>query len=126
MKAKISPRINLQGRTKLEEIIPLTTPFVIFVDPADCCNFYCKFCPTGDRNLMKRVSRPFKVMDYLLYKKIIDDICEFDKPIKVLRLYKDGEPLLNPMFAEMIKYAKDKKCAEKKGLVFSLNRLKKY
>jgi radical SAM protein with 4Fe4S-binding SPASM domain len=52
-------------------------------------------------------------MDFELYKKIIDDICEFEKPIKVLRLYKDGEPLLNPKFSEMIKYAKEKKCAER-------------
>ena len=47
------------------------------------------------------------------YKKIIDDICKFEKPIKVLRLYKDGEPLLNPHFADMIRYAKEKKCAER-------------
>jgi MoaA/NifB/PqqE/SkfB family radical SAM enzyme len=53
------------------------------------------------------------VMDFNLYKKIIDDICEFEKPIKVLRLYKDGEPLLNSRLAEMIKYAKEKKCSER-------------
>ena len=52
-------------------------------------------------------------MDFNLYKKIIDDICEFEKPIKVLRLYKDGEPLINPKFTDMIRYAKEKKCAER-------------
>jgi MoaA/NifB/PqqE/SkfB family radical SAM enzyme len=46
-------------------------------------------------------------MPFELFKKIIDDIREFEQPIKVLRLYKDGEPLLNPRFADMIKYAKD-------------------
>lgn len=113
MKAKIKPRIDLQNRTKLETVIPLTTPFVIFVDPSDVCNFRCKFCPTGDLDLMKKVGRPLKPMDFGLYKKIIDDICEFENPIKILRLYKDGEPLLNPHFIDMIKYAKEKKCAEK-------------
>lgn len=113
MKAEIKPRIELENRTKLETVIPLSTPFVIFVDPADSCNFKCNFCPTGDSELMKKVGRPFKVMNFELYKKIIDDICEFDKPIKVLRLYKDGEPLLNKKLPEMIKYAKDKECAEK-------------
>lgn len=113
MKAEIKPRIELENRTKLETVIPLSTPFVIFVDPADSCNFKCNFCPTGDSELMKKVGRPFKVMNFELYKKIIDDICEFDKPIKVLRLYKDGEPLLNKKLPEMIKYAKDKGCAEK-------------
>jgi radical SAM protein with 4Fe4S-binding SPASM domain len=113
MKAKIKPRIDLENRTKLETVIPLSVPFVIFVDPSDVCNFRCKFCPTSDTDLMRRVGRSLKVMDFELYKKIIDDICEFEKPIKVLRLYKDGEPLLNPRFAEMVRYAKDKKCAEK-------------
>jgi MoaA/NifB/PqqE/SkfB family radical SAM enzyme len=63
---------------------------------------------------MKSMSgRGHGVMDFNLYKKIIDDICEFEKPIKVLRLYKDGEPLLNSRLAEMIKYAKEKKCSER-------------
>ena len=113
MKAQIKPRIDLENRTKLETVIPLSVPFIINVDPADSCNFRCTFCPSGDRELMKNVGRSLKTMDFELYKKIIDDICEFEKPINVLRLYKDGEPLLNPRFAEMVKYAKEKKCSER-------------
>ncbi len=100
-------RIDLKNRTKLETVIPLSTPFIINVDPADSCNFQCSFCPTGDRKLMKEINRPLRTMDFEVFKKIIDDIKEFDTPIKVLRLYKDGEPLLNPNFAKMVKYAKD-------------------
>ncbi len=100
-------RIDLKNRTKLETVVPLQTPFIINVDPADSCNFECSFCPTGDRQLMKEVGRPFKTMDFDIFKKIVDDIKEFPVPLKVLRLYKDGEPLLNPNFAKMIKYAKD-------------------
>lgn len=99
-------RIDLKNRTKLETVIPLNTPFIINVDPADSCNFQCGFCPTGDRKLMKEIGRPLKTMDFELFKKIIDDLNEFDNPIKVLRLYKDGEPLVNPNFAKMVAYAK--------------------
>ena len=113
MKAEVKPRIELENRTKLETVIPLATPFVIFVDPADICNFKCTFCPTGDQDLMKSVGRPLKVMKFDLYSKIIDDIAEFDQKIKVLRLYKDGEPLLNKKLPQMIKYAKDKGVADK-------------
>jgi len=114
MKAKIKPRINLEERTKLEKVIPLQTPYVIFVDPSDRCNFQCKFCPTGDRELMKNTpGRNHGNLDYELYKKIINDICEFDDPIKVLRLYKDGEPLLNKHFSDMVRYAKESGCCEK-------------
>ncbi len=113
MKAKIKPRIQLEGREPLDKAIPLSTPWVIFVDPADMCNFRCKFCPSSDRKLLKSVGRPLKLMQFPLYKKIVDDICEFDKPIKVLRLYLHGEPLLNPNFVKMVEYAKDSGCCDR-------------
>ena len=113
IKAKYEPRIDLVNRTKLENVIPLKTPFVIFLDPSDACNFKCKFCPTSDLGLMKQVKRPLRIMKMDLYKKIIDDIKKFDEPIKVLRLYKDGEPLINKFFPEMISYAKSKKIANR-------------
>lgn len=114
MKAEIKPRIDLKNRTKLETVIPLKTPLIINIDPSDKCNFQCKFCPTGDRELMKKTEgRNHGLMDFELYKKIIDDICEFDSKVKVIRLYKDGEPLLNPHFAEMIKYAKESGCCDR-------------
>ncbi|MBL8026566.1 MAG: radical SAM protein [Fibrobacteres bacterium] len=111
MKAELKPRIELANRTKLETVIPLEVPFTIFVDPSDACNFQCKFCPTGNREMLKGINRIPGIMDFDLYKKIVDDICEFPHPIKVLRLYKDGEPLMHPKFPEMIAYAKQKKCS---------------
>jgi radical SAM protein with 4Fe4S-binding SPASM domain len=103
---KIKPRINLEGRTKLETVIPLSTPFIIFIDPSSFCNFQCPFCPTGDRKLIKKTGRWQGNLDFVLYKKIIDEISDFPEPIKVLRLYKEGEPLLNPNFPDMVRYAK--------------------
>ena len=107
MKAKIKPRINLENRTRLEEVIPLSTPMILFVDPASICNFMCKFCPTGNRQMIKNTERWQGLMDFGLYKKIIDDLGEFNEPLKVLRLYKEGEPLLNKHFADMVRYAKE-------------------
>lgn len=114
MKAKIKPRIDLENRTRLETVIPLSTPFIIFIDPSDRCNFQCKFCPTGDRVLMRNTpGRNHGLMDFDLYQKIIDDICGFDKKVKVIRLYKDGEPLVNPNFEKMVKLAKESGCCER-------------
>lgn len=107
MKAQIKPRINLGDRARLEEVIPLSTPMILFVDPASTCNFKCKFCPTGDHALIKDSGRWQGRMDFDLYKKIIDDLQEFDQPLKVLRLYKEGEPLLHTRFADMVAYAKN-------------------
>ena len=41
LKARYAPRINLHNRTKLENVIPISTPYVIFVDTCDACNFKC-------------------------------------------------------------------------------------
>ncbi len=106
MKARLKPRINLEGRTPLETVIPLSTPFIVFVDPASSCNFKCTFCPTGHRDMIAETGRFQGVMKFEVFQKIIDDLGEFDKPIKVLRMYKDGEPLLNKRLADMVAYAK--------------------
>jgi len=106
MTAQIKPRINLENRTALETVIPLATPFVLFVDPVNTCNFQCTFCPTGDRKLIKSTGRWQGRLDFEVYKKVIDDLDEFDQPLKVLRLYKEGEPLLHTRFADMVSYAK--------------------
>jgi radical SAM protein with 4Fe4S-binding SPASM domain len=106
MKAEVKPRINLEGRTPLQDVIPLSTPFVVFVDPASACNFQCPFCPTGHRDMIEETGRFQGVMKLDLFKKVVDDIGQFERPIKVLRMYKDGEPFLNKRLAEMIAYAK--------------------
>jgi len=106
MKAQIKPRINLENRTPLQDVIPLSTPMILFVDPASACNFQCTFCPTGDRGLIEDTGRFQGRMKLELFKKVIDDLHEFDRPIKVLRMYKDGEPFLNKNLAHMVAYAK--------------------
>jgi MoaA/NifB/PqqE/SkfB family radical SAM enzyme len=105
MKAEIKPRIDFEGRTKLETVIPLSTPYLVFLDPSDICNANCQWCPTGSKEALK-YKKP-QLMDFDLYQKIIDDLSSMPEPIKTLRLYKDGEPLLHPKFPEMVLYAKE-------------------
>jgi radical SAM protein with 4Fe4S-binding SPASM domain len=112
MKARLEPRINLVGRTALETVIPLATPFIVFVDPASACNFQCTFCPTGHRDMIAETGRFQGAMKYEVFEKIVDDLGAFDKPIKVLRMYKDGEPFLNKRLADMIAYARKAKHIE--------------
>jgi len=50
--------------------------------------------------------RNFGAMDFSLYAKIVDDLGEFGERLNLLRLYKDGEPLANPRFADMVSYAR--------------------
>lgn len=101
------PRIDIHDRYELKEALPLRTPYVIHIDPCDTCNFRCKFCPSGNRELMKQTKgRGHGPMELDAFKRIIDSLQEFEDPIRVVRLYKEGEPLVNRNLPEMIRYAK--------------------
>jgi radical SAM protein with 4Fe4S-binding SPASM domain len=105
MTAKFRSRLANQRRD-LGEIAPLATPFVLIVDPASHCNFKCRFCPTGDPELIEATGRYQGAMAFDTFKKIVDDLQEFPEPVRVLRLYKEGEPLMNKRFADMVRYAR--------------------
>lgn len=104
MPAEVKPRINLADRTKLETVIPLSTPYLVFLDPSNLCNFSCSFCPTGVKAANSK--RSASIMDTDLYRRILDDLCQMPEPIKILRLYGFGEPLINPNFPSMVEQAK--------------------
>ena len=95
-------RIQIENRTDLASEIPLQTPYCLFIDPSSACNFKCKFC------MNQKIEQP-KIMSLDLFKKIIDDLEEFSNPVKTVRLYGFGEPLLNTSFCEMVRYAKASK-----------------
>lgn len=95
-----------QTITPLSELLPLETPLSLLIDPSNVCNFKCVFCPTGDDELLSIAERPKGMMTLELFQKIIDDLQAFPQPVKVIHLYKDGEPLANKSLGEMIAYAK--------------------
>lgn len=105
--AEIKSKLST-NRNDLSKVLPLKTPYVIQIDPSSKCNFKCKFCPTSKDNDEKRT-----IMSFELFKKIINELVCFDDKLKVIKLWKDGEPLLNKDIPEMIKYAKEKEIAEK-------------
>ncbi len=100
------------GRKKLEEIIPIDTPMLVFIEPSNMCNFKCKFCPTGNKNLLKKVNRPAGSMSIEMLKKVVDEIKEFPNKINKIHFYLNGEPLINKDLCKMIKYAKDNEISE--------------
>lgn len=102
----IQTRLSSTSRPDLGAKLPLQTPYVLLIDPSNYCNLRCKFCPTGHDTLIQKSNRCLAVLDFELYKKIINDTHDFDDEIKVLRLYKEGEPLVNKNFSQMVEYAK--------------------
>ena len=106
MKAKIQSKLNLEGRVALQDVIPLSTPFLLYVDPSSACNFSCQFCPTGHRDLLDASEYTRSVMKLELFEKLIKDLEAFPEPLKVMRMNKIGEPLLNKKLPTMISLAK--------------------
>lgn len=96
-------------RHDLAEVLPLSTPYMIFIDPCGFCNFKCNFCPCNNTDVLK--DRRHQMMSLELFQKIIDDLTEFDEKIKIINLHCYGEPLMNKNCAAMLKYAKEKDVA---------------
>ncbi len=76
-------------------------PTSISIEPTNFCNLTCRECPTGAKTLIRSKGN----MNFILYKKIIDQIYA---ELSGLILYFQGEPFLNEDLFEMIKYANSK------------------
>jgi len=98
-------------RTPLVEGVPLDTPFLVMVEPANVCNLRCRFCPTGHPELRRQV--PHGVMEWDLYQRIVDGFRVMPHRIKQLTFCKDGEPLLNKRLVDMLRLAREADIAER-------------
>lgn len=94
------------AREDLSVVVPLDTPYVLFLDPCGACNFKCRFCPCNNSDFKKE--QRHALMDMELFHKILDDIEKFPEQIKVINLYGFGEPLLHPQYIQMIKEIKER------------------
>lgn len=79
-------------------------PINILIEPTRHCNYACLMCPRQINKLAdKKLDNP--VMSLEQFKKIIDEIGKF---LITIRFWHYGEPLLNPAFCQMVRYAKKK------------------
>ena len=75
-------------------------PQRMHLDPASVCNLDCIMCAP------RLTAKSMGIMDFDLFRKIIDE-CALHGP-RAFALCKDGEPLLNRRFLDMIAYIKEK------------------
>ncbi len=99
-------------RNDLKNIVPLDTPYALYIDPTNLCNFRCSFCPRNLKSFHDYAGK-YTHMNLELFKKIICDIKMFSRKLKVVRLYFLGEPLLNPCFCEMFLLLCESNCCER-------------
>ena len=99
------------ARTRLADVLPLDTPFVVQICPVYACNFKCSYCIFPVEPAKRGFISDTVVMDLDLFKRCIDDFSRFPRKIKVLRFVGIGEPLLHKDIAEMVDYAVSKEIA---------------
>ena len=97
--------VTRNERHPLEEVVPLDTPYIIYIDPSGACNFKCNFCPCNTSDYMAKERH--KIMDMALFKKIVEDMKSFPQKIRVVYLFAFGEPLVNKHIIKMIQYLRD-------------------
>jgi radical SAM protein with 4Fe4S-binding SPASM domain len=99
--------LRIEQRADLAAVVPLDTPYSLFIEPTNTCNFRCSYCPTGDTALLQKVGRKNKLMDWSLFVKIVDDLKQFPRKLRMVNMYKDGESLIHPRFTDMVRLLKD-------------------
>lgn len=91
---------------KLYNMIPLQTPYMLYIDPCGACNLKCSFCPCNTESY--KAKERHKIMDMNLFKKILCDLDLFEEQVDIAYLYGFGEPLLNPYFCDMVSLLNEK------------------
>lgn len=87
-------------------------PYSIIIDTTILCNSNCSFCwrshkPAYLKEIKKKYSNNH-TMDFYTFKKIVDDIVQYDGVEKIALCGPMGEPLLNPNIADFYEYARNK------------------
>ena len=110
----IQNRRDLIKRERLAGILPLATPFTIYIDPSSACNFKCNFCchSIGPNHIKRSEFKP-QIMDFELFSSAIEQMKDFPGKIKMLSLFLVGEPLLNKRLPDMIAYARESMIADR-------------
>lgn len=81
-------------------------PAVVRIETTNACNARCVICPH------QRMNRPVRQMDEAVFRRIIDECAAW--PGREVHLHNFGEPLLDKVLEERVRYAKDKGIAKVK------------
>lgn len=117
--------LRTQPRLDLAALSPLPAPLTIYLEPTNVCNFGCTMCPESFPDYAERAGY-YEAMDYELYLEIVRQIQEFGQPLRSLKFYFEGEPLLNRRVHEMIRWAKLQQVAERTELTTNGSMLTAY
>lgn len=120
MKAEKKPNYD-NNRKKLSEIIPLDTPFSVYIEQTRYCNFKCFYCIHSTRDEengeFQKLGYEIKHMTMEMAEDIINELKKFPNNLKKIVFSGLGEPLANPNLPKIIKKVVDSKIAERVEII---------
>lgn len=104
--AEIKPSYDTK-RTNLAEVIPLDSPFGMYIEPTRLCNFKCFYCMHATRGevdgALKKTGFKIENMRMELFDKLVINIMNFPTQPKRICFSGLGDPLMNKDLPVMIK-----------------------
>lgn len=97
------------NRQMLGRVLPLRIPFTVILDSSEVCTFKCNYCFRADED--KSVwgyAKESKLMDWELFVRTVDQIMEFEEPVRAISLSNHGELLFNRCLLDMARHIKSK------------------
>ena len=104
-------------RKPLQELLPLSQPLRVLIDPCDVCNFRCSFC------FQSKTHFKGQIMSLDLFRLVVEQLREFERPINVVHLYGLGEPMLNDNLPEFVRLLKEAGVAKEVAITSNGSRL---
>ena len=106
-------KLKSTNRQNLKDMLPLSKPFTLLIEPSSLCNFKCIQCfqsiKADSYFSNNRMNMPLE-----RFKRIIEQLKVWKGvKLKVLKLSLYGEPLINPDFCEMLKISREANIAER-------------
>jgi|SRR5688572_12607894 len=97
-------QLRTPGRANLADVLPLAMPFALHIETTNRCNFKCVMCPLSFPDWEETVGG-IVTMSLADHHKILADLDELGggTKLRALKLYSEGEPLIDPNIAEKVK-----------------------
>jgi radical SAM protein with 4Fe4S-binding SPASM domain len=101
------------NRQNLMEVLPLSKPFTLLIEPTSICNFRCIQCFQSLKT-ESYFTRNMTHMPMTRFVRVIEQLKRWEgAKLKVLKLSLYGEPLASPHFPEMLAIAREADIAER-------------
>lgn len=103
MKSEIKPIADL-NRVRLADVVPLDTPFALYLFHTNVCNFKCSYCAhsLGREGMLREYGFAPEVMPMEVFDRTLEQMKEFPRKFKFVSFTGQGEPLTNKRLPELV------------------------